>query len=475
MNPQLKSDRDNLPRLLRLAMDEALGFLSTLDDRPVAVPLPDLAAPITLPATGLGGVETIARLRERHGKLLSGSAGPRYLGFVTGGTTPAALAGDWLTGAYDQNVSSTEGSAGALIDAEATSLLRQLFGLPETFHGGFVTGATMANFVGLATARQWAGARVGRDVAEQGMAGVPLRILAATPHASAIKVLAMLGLGRRVVERVALLPGGREAIDPAALAVKLAEQPERPTIVLASAGTVNTGDFDDLVAVADLCQQHGAWLHVDGAFGIFAACVPEMSELVKGLDRADSIAADGHKWLNVPYDAGFAFTRHAELQYQVFRVSAPYLEGPKMPVPDPLNSTPENSSRLRALPTWMTLMAYGAEGYRDVVSRNCAFARALGEWVAQSPDYELFAPVRLNIVCFGLADRHLAGRAPLAAHRAVLDRLRDGGQVFLTPTTLFGRSGMRAAISNWRTTIDADLARVTAALASAVEELPDLS
>lgn len=468
MHPQLRADRDDLPRLLQLAMEEARRFLATLHDRPVAVALPDLAAPITLPTAGLGGAEAIAQFRARHTALLSGSAGPRYLGFVTGGTTPAALAADWLTSVYDQNVSSTEGSSGALIDAEASALLRQLFGLPEEFRGAFVTGATMANFVGLGTARQWAGAKVGKDVAENGMTGVPLRILSATPHASAIKALAMLGLGRQVVERVAVLPNGREAMDPDALAAKLAEAPERPTIVLASSGTVNTGDFDDLVTVADLCQKHGAWLHVDGAFGIFAACVPEMRAVLRGLERADSIAADGHKWLNVPYDAGFAFTRHPELQYQVFRVSAPYLEGPRMPVPDPLNSTPENSSRLRALPTWMTLMAYGSEGYREVVSRNCAFARALGDWVAQSPDYELFAPVRLNIVCFGLAGRHLAGRDPLAAHRAVLDRLRDAGEVFLTPTTLFGRSGMRAAVSNWRTEIEPDLHKVTAALTKAV-------
>jgi glutamate/tyrosine decarboxylase-like PLP-dependent enzyme len=468
MDPRLQTDHDDLSRLLRLALSEAESFLASLAQRPAAVPLPADAPAVTLPAAGLGGAEALAQFRARHAGLLSGSAGPRYLGFVTGGTTPAALAADWLVSAYDQNVSSTEGSSGALIDAEASTLLRQLFGLPEAFHGAFVTGATMANFACLATARQWAGERVGRDVAETGLAGVPLRILSATPHASAIKVLAMLGLGRQSCERVALVPGGREVMDPRALEARLAEAPDRPTIVMASAGTVNTGDFDDLNAVADLCRRHGAWLHVDGAFGIFAACVPELKPLVAGLDRADSIAADGHKWLNVPYDAGFAFTRHPETQQRVFRVSAPYLEGPRMPVPDPLNATPENSSRLRALPTWMTLMAYGAEGYRDVVARNCAFARALGEWISASPDYELYAPVRLNIVCFGLADRRLEGRDPLTAHRVLLDRLRDGGEVFLTPTTLFGRPGMRAAISNWRTTVEADLPRVTAALREAV-------
>lgn len=468
MHPRLQTDHEDLARLLRLALSEAESFLASLAERPAAVPLPPDAPGITLPAAGLGGAEALTQFRARHAGRLSGSPGPRYLGFVTGGATPAALAGDWLASAYDQNVSSTEGSSAALVDAEASALLRQLFGLPDHFHGAFVTGGTMANFVCLATARQWAGERVGRDVAETGLAGVPLRILSATPHASAIKVLAMLGLGRQSCERVALVPGGREVMDPRALEAKLTEARDRPTIVVASAGTVNTGDFDDLDAVADLCQRYGAWLHVDAAFGIFAACVPELRQLLAGLERADSIAADGHKWLNVPYDSGFAFTRHPEVQQRVFRVSAPYLEGPRMPVPDPLNATPENSSRLRALPTWMTLMAYGADGYRDVVARNSAFARALGDWITASPDFELYAPVRLNIVCFGLADRHLEGRDPVAAHRALLDWLRDDGEVFITPTTLFGRAGMRAAISNWRTTVEADFPRVTGALKRAV-------
>jgi glutamate/tyrosine decarboxylase-like PLP-dependent enzyme len=207
---------------------------------------------------------------------------------------------------------------------------------------------------------------------------------------------------------------------------------------------------------------------VDAAFGIFAACVPALAPLLAGLERADSVAADGHKWLNVPYDAGFAFVRHPELSRQVFRVSAPYLAGPPLPVPDPLNFTPENSSRFRALPAWMTLMAYGRDGYREMVDRHCGFARALGEWIAASADFELYAPVRLNIVCFGLAARHLGAADPVVVHRALLDRLRDGGELFLTPTTLWGRAGMRAAVSNWRTTIEADLRRVTGALTAAL-------
>ncbi len=470
MHPQLLADRDELPRLLRLALAEAERFLGTLAERPVAATLPETHELIGLPEQGLGAREALARFRARHAELLSGSPGPRYLGFVTGGTTPAALMADWLVGAYDQNVSSTEGSSAALVDAEALGLLRELFGLPERFSGAFVTGATMANFVGLATARQWAGARAGRDVAESGLDGVPLRVLGGTPHASAGKALAMLGLGRASCQRVATLPG-REAIDPDALATAL-EQGTTPAIVLASAATVNSCDYDDLVAVAELCRRHDAWLHLDAAFGIFAACVPALAPLLRGMELADSIAADGHKWLNVPYDAGFAFTRHPELQRQVFRVSAPYLSGPPLPVPDPLNATPENSSRFRALPTWMTLLAYGRDGYREVVERNCAVARALGEWIAGSEDYRLLAPVRLNVVCFALAERHTAGRDAAAVTRRLLDRLREAGETFLTPTVLFGQAGMRAAVSNWRTTLEEDLPRVRGALKQALDAIP---
>jgi glutamate/tyrosine decarboxylase-like PLP-dependent enzyme len=467
MHPRLAADLQALPNLLQQALAEADQFLSGLAERPVAVPLPPTTESSPLPAQGIGAARALAEFRARHAKRMSGSPGPRYLGFVTGGTTPAALAGDWLVSAYDQNLSSTEGSAAALVDAEAVGMLRELFGLPESFHGAFVTGATMANFVGLATARQWAGARLGVDVAEAGMGDVPFRVLSGTPHASALKALAMLGIGRSRYERLALLPS-REALDPAALGATLAQRPEIPTIVIASAATVNTGDFDDLQAVADLCAAHGAWLHVDAAFGIFAACVPALAVLLRGLERADSIAADGHKWLNVPYDTGFAFVRHPELQRAVFQVSAPYLTGPPLPVPDPLNFTPENSSRFRALPTWMTLMAYGRDGYREIIERNCAFAGALGAWIDASRDFVLYAPVRLNCVCFGLAEPHLAGRDPVAAHRTFLDRVRDAGELFLTPTVLAGRAGMRAAVSNWRTTLAADLPRVTAALAAAL-------
>ncbi len=465
--PRFAEDLATLPALLQQTLQEAEQFLAGLHERPVAVPLPGQGTAATLPEQGMGAAAALASFRQRHAARMSGSAGPRYLGFVTGGTTPAALAGDWLVSVYDQNLSSTEGSAAALVDAEAVDMLRGLFGLPAAFHGAFVTGATMANFVGLATARQWAGARQGLDIAETGLRDARLRVLSGTPHASALKALAMLGLGRASCESVATLPS-REAVDPVALAEALGREPGVSAIVIASAATVNTGDFDDLVAVAELCVAHGAWMHVDAAFGIFAACVPALAPLLRGLERADSIAADGHKWLNVPYDAGFAFVRHPELSRQIFRVTAPYLVGPPLPVPDPLNFTPENSSRFRALPSWMTLMAYGRDGYREMVERNCAFARALGKWLAASGDFTLFAPVRLNVVCFGLADGYLSGREPIAAHREFLDRVRDAGELFLTPTTLWGRAGMRAAVSNWRTTIEADLPRVTAALQRAL-------
>lgn len=451
MDPVLASDQRELSAILQEACGQAVAFLHTLAERPAAQHSTGPAG-IPLPERGEGAASALHRFKKHYEAGLSGSAGPRYFGFVTGGSTPAALAGDWLASTYDQNLSNAVGSAAAAVEAETLQLLRDLFKLPATFEGCFVTGATMANFVGLACARQWVAERLGQDAAEAGLSGLPpFRILTATPHASAIKALAMLGIGRRSIERIATLPG-REAIDVVALEQQLRRQTDTPPIVLASAGTVNSGDFDNLAMVARLCRRHGAWLHVDGAFGLFAACWPETEQLLAGIAEADSIAADAHKWLNVPYDCGIVFTRHLELQERVFRASAPYLAGAPQAAPDFLNRTPENSRRFRALPAWMTLVAYGRQGYRDLVERNCRFARSLGAWIERSDAFQLLAPVRLNVVCFRLADRILQGQEPQAVTRRFLQHLEQEGRIFLTPTVYDGQHGMRAAISNWSTT-----------------------
>jgi glutamate/tyrosine decarboxylase-like PLP-dependent enzyme len=436
----IQEDWQQLDAILSETREAASAFLGSLARRSAGLVVPHLEHDV-LPDTGLGARGAMAAFREKYEAWLAASPGPRYLGFVTGGTTPAALAGDWLVTAYDQNVGSDGDSVATTVEHETLALLRALFGLPDTFSGAFVTGATMANFVALATARQWAGQRLGVDISEQGIWNLPpIPLLAGSAHASVIKALSMLGMGRQVAEKLPSLPG-RLAVDPRSLRTRLAELKGAPAIVVASAGEVNTGEYDDISALADLCQEYGAWLHVDGAFGLFAACDPARAHLLRGLERADSVTADGHKWLNVPYDCGFVFTRHLDLNQQVFKVVASYLGDSS----DISYRTPEDSRRFRALPAWMTLMAYGREGYRALVSRCCELARRMAQGLENSPTFELLAPVHLNIVCFALRG------ADAARRDSFLHALKADGRVLLTPTFFAGQPAIRAAFSNWST------------------------
>ncbi|MFB7243532.1 aspartate aminotransferase family protein [Streptomyces populi] len=457
MDPVLSADLDRLPELLQAARDFAVQEVSGLDSRPVAR-LGKTPAPDPLPDGGAGAEGALARFADRWAPGFSGSAGPRYLGFVTGGATPASLTGDWLTSAYDQNVSGAAGSFASALEHETLGWLRELFGLGEEHHGAFVSGATVSNTVGLAVAREWLGERRGVSVTDDGVGALgPVDVLSGSPHSSVTKALSVLGLGRGSLRRVPVLPGNREAVDVERLDAALGALDGRPAVVVANAGTVNTVDFDDLRAVAALRERHDFWLHVDAAFGGFAALSPEYSSLVAGLDEADSVCVDLHKWLNVPYDAAVQFTRRQDLQVRVFHNASPYLGLPGGD-PDFLHLTPENSRRLRALPAWFSLAAYGREGHREIVERNVALARRLGERIARAPGLRLLAPVRLNVVCFTLADDPTERRV-----QALADAVAASGEAFVTPTCYDGTHGLRAAFSNWRTS-EADTDRVFAAV-----------
>ncbi|MFJ2580334.1 pyridoxal phosphate-dependent decarboxylase family protein [Kitasatospora aureofaciens] len=460
MHPELAADLHQLPALLEETRQHAVTFLDGLDERPV-IPQADPLAPTALGENGGGLRAALAEFAERWQPRLSAGAGPRYFGFVTGGATPAALAGDWLTAAADQNSNSSLDPAGQQLERETIGWLRDLFGLSAAHSGTFVSGATMSNTVGLAIAREWLGERLGVDVAEDGVGALGrVRVLSGSAHSSVAKALSVLGLGRAALTAVPALPG-REAVDVAALERSLAEA-DGPCVVVANAGTVNTVDFDDLRALADLRDRYGFWLHVDAAFGAFAALTPAHAELVAGLDLADSVCVDLHKWLNVPYDSAVQFTRRPDLQARVFRNAAAYL-GPLGEHPDLVHLTPENSHRLRALAAWFTLRAYGRAGHQEIVERCVAGARALGEAVTGIEGLRLLAPVRLNVACFTLATDPTAERlAALAAELA--------GEAFVTPTRYAGVPALRAAFSNWRTT-EADVRRTVAALAQAVEKL----
>ncbi|MEV7598181.1 pyridoxal-dependent decarboxylase [Kitasatospora sp. NPDC089797] len=459
MHPELATDLDQLPALLEEARQRAAGFLTGLDERPVIPPRTDRPMPAApLPENGGGLRAALAEFGERWEPRLSASAGPRYFGFVTGGATPAALVGDWLTATADQNSNSSLDPAGQHLERETVDWLRDLFGLSAAHSGTFVSGATMSNTVGLAIAREWLGERLGVDVAEDGVAALGrVRVLSGSAHSSVAKALSVLGLGRTALTALPTLPG-REAVDPAALERALAEA-DGPCVVVANAGTVNTVDFDDLRAIAALRERYAFWLHVDAAFGAFAALSPGHAGLTAGLDLADSVCVDLHKWLNVPYDSAVQFTRRRDLQARVFQNAAAYL-GPIGGHPDLVHLTPENSHRLRALAAWFTLRAYGRAGHREIVERCITGARALGEAIDATDGLRLLAPVRLNVVCFTLADDPTPERLAALAAR-VSDR------AFLTPTRYAGLPALRAAFSNWRTT-EADVRRTADALAAAV-------
>ena len=450
MNKNLKKDLNRFSLITKQIKNEADNYLNKINELPTAI----LAPPLEdheLPKKGLGTEGSLKLFKNKFADLMVASTGPRYWGFVTGGTTPAALAGDWLTTLYDQNTQSNSkkgGDVSAVVEFETIKLLRGLLRLPDTFLGGFVTGATMSNFTCLAVARQWYGKELNIDIAEEGLFSLKdLKVLSAIPHSCVQKDLSMLGIGRKQLIKIKTLINNRESMDIKDLEAHLKQLNGHPCIVTTSGGTVNTVDFDDLNAISKLKNKYNFWWHIDAAFGAFAACSPKYSGLLKGWEKADSIAVDLHKWLNVPYDSAVAFVdeKYMNLQRETFQnANAAYLGDPKLDF-NYLNFLPENSRRMRALPAWMTLMAYGREGYQDIVERNVDNAKTLGNLIEQSIDFQLLAPVRLNCVCFTLK-----GKTP-AEVSAFLAKLTKRAKVYMTPTVYLGQPAIRAAFVNWRT------------------------
>jgi glutamate/tyrosine decarboxylase-like PLP-dependent enzyme len=450
----LQHDLDGLDNILTATQQEALSFLQEIDKvstQPDGVNMPR----ISLPEDGLGAAESLVQFQQYFKKVISSSPGPRYWGFVTGGSTPAALAGDWLATVYDQNTQryNLGGDCSAIIEKHTLQLCKELFGLPETFSGGFVTGATISNFTCLAVARQWAGKQLGLDIAREGIGNSNIIVMSAEPHSSVVKCLSMLGMGSNNVVAIKKLEDNREAMDVQDLALQLEKYKTYAVIVVASGGTVNTVDYDDMEAIALLQKQHNFWWHIDAAFGGFAACSKTHAHKLSGWQYADSITIDNHKWMNVPYENALFFIQeqHSALQMQTFQNSnAPYLGNPEENF-SYANYLPENSRRLKALPVWFTLMAYGKQGYEAIVENSIALANEFANAITANNCFELLAPVRLNTVCFTLANNE-------ERVAAFLEKLNATGKVFMTPTVYKGRKGIRAAFVNWRTTIkDVDM------------------
>ena len=427
--------RDEEEPALSYVLEAARRYLAELDESPV-LPARGERFEGRLPEEGAGAVGALEELLAAA-DVATRSSGPRFFHFVTGGTTPAALGADWLTSLLDQNSFSAVSSPyGSQLEDVAIQWLLDLFDLPEEWSGVLTTGATMANFVGLAAARRWWAERHGVDLDAQGFPGLPAVPVFSSEyvHASARKALAMLGIGRDSVQ-VRDMDGLEQA---------LGDLGGAPAMVIGNAGDVNTGDFDPIDRLAELAEDHGAWLHVDGAFGLFARVTPRAASLGAGIERAHSVIADGHKWLNVPYDCGFAFVRDGEYLRPPFQLTAAYLPTDERP-------SPEASRRARSLAVWATLRAYGRSGYRAMVERHLELAQRLSDRVDAEPELERLAETKLNIVCFrfrpdGLSEDELEG-LNLALGQDVL----DDGRVFFGTTRYRGKVAFRPAIVNWRT------------------------
>lgn len=449
MNSILQQDLNDLENILEKAKQQGIDFLNNLDDIPTSNQN-KIDPKRVLNELGIGSEQALKEFKQRLAPLLVSSPGPRYWGFVTGGSTPASIVGDWLASVYDQNTQSvtSQGGNSALIEFETINLLLQLLELPDSFLGGFVTGATMSNFTSLAVARQWFGKQFGKDFAKNGISET-INILTATPHSSSIKSLSMLGIGSQNYTLVKTIEGNREALDIVDLEEKINALNGKPFILISSAGTVNTADFDDFEAIAGLKEKYNFWWHIDGAFGGFAAVSEKYKHYVKGWEGADSITIDCHKWLNVPYESAFYLIKkeHINFQIETFQNSnAPYL-GNALENFNYLNVLPENSRRLRALPVWFSLIAYGKEGFCDIIEKSTQLALHFANALIEDNNFELLAPIRLNNVCFTIKGDDNQDKVS-----QFLAKLNDTGKVFMTPTVYENKKGIRASFVNWRTT-----------------------
>jgi glutamate/tyrosine decarboxylase-like PLP-dependent enzyme len=396
---------------------------------------------------------------------LVASSGPRYFGFVVGGALDGATAADILTVGWDQPAfNAVTSPAAAVVENIAGGWLKELLGLPAGASFGFVTGGQGANTVALAAARHHVLAQAGWDVEQRGLLGGPaIRVVANSErHATIDRSLRLLGLGAGALEPVATGPQG--AIDVADLAAVLTRAPSGPTIVCLQAGNVNTGGFDDLSAATTSAHEHGAWVHVDGAFGLWAAASPTTRHLTAGIETADSWATDGHKWLNVPYDSGYIFCAHPEAHAAAMSYTAAYLTGQgQLGVRAPADFVMESSRRARGFATWAALAQLGRSGVAELVERCCSLARRFAQQLGAADGIAVVNDVVLNqvLVSFGDDDRT----------ERVVERVQRSGECWMGATTWHGMRLMRISVSNWCTT-EADVNRSVAAILAAAGASP---
>ena len=441
--------------LFERAAQLATEYLEALPEQPVGAQATreELIAALggPLPERGEDPVAALERFARAMEPGLIASAGPRYFGFVVGAGLPAAMAADWLASAWNQNVSLNALSpAGAAAEEVAIGWLLDLLGLPRECSVGFVTGGQTANFTCLLAARNEAYRRAGWDVERDGLLGAPpLRIVAgAEAHVSLFAALRMLGFGTARIELIEADAQGR--MSAPALARVLAGSGGTPMIVCAQAGNVNSGAFDPLPEIVDAAHAAGAWVHVDGAFGLWAAASPRRRALLAGAHRADSWATDAHKWLNVPYDCGIAITAHPQAHRAATTASASYLTNASGPERNPFEWVPEASRRGRALPVYVALRTLGRAGVAELVDRCCALAARMASALAAAPGVRVLNDVALNqaLVRFGDSDEKT---------REVIARVQRDATCWVGGTTWQGVHAMRISVSGWSTTeADAD-------------------
>jgi glutamate/tyrosine decarboxylase-like PLP-dependent enzyme len=432
-----------MEELLRSTAERASHHLACLNDRPVA-PIGEAIARLAqidqpLPDEPSDPRQTLALLDELGSPATTATAGGRYFGFVVGGTLPAALAANWLATAWDNDAGmSLVSPIAAKLEEVASGWLLELLGLPRDAGTAFVTGATMANFAALAAARHAVLVRAGWDVEADGLFGAPevSVVVSDEVHVSVIKALGLLGFGRERVIRVPTDEQGRMIRDAL-------PDVTGPTIVCAQAGNVNTGASDPCVEIAAWARECGAWMHVDGAFGLWAAVVPQLAGLIEGAELADSWALDAHKWLNVPYDSGIAIVRDEAALRAAMATSAAYLVKSESREPD--QYTPEMSRRARGVDVWAALHSLGRTGLVNLIERCCRHAASFADGL-RSAGYDVLNEVVLNQVLVSFGDD--------STTRRIIAGVQQDGTCWVGGTTWHGRAAMRISVSSWATTDD---------------------
>lgn len=459
-----KKDTSQRP-VLEAALHHSLSFLEELGERPVGATADvgalreQLAKPLS--REGLAPEQVISELvRDVEGGIL-GSPGGRFFGWVIGGSLPAALAADWLTGAWDQNAALYAcGPAAAIVEEVAGGWLKEIFGLPAETSFALVTGCQMAHATSLAAARHALLAQRGWDVEQRGLYGAPPIHILSSPqrHGSFERAVRLLGLGQSQLQY--LRADDRDRLEPDALEEALKADEDSPTIVLLQAGDINIGAFDPFEELIPLARSRGAWVHVDGAFGLWAAGSPQYRHLLKGVEAADSWATDGHKWLNVPFDCGYAFIANAEAHRDAMSHRAAYLTHDN-DARDQIDWNPEWSRRARGFPTYAALRQLGRDGVAALVERCCRHARALVTGIGGLEGARVLWEPVINQGLIEFLDPRPGATEEDHDRRTdeVISQIVATGEAFFGGTTWRGRRAMRVSVCNWQTS-DEDVERV---------------